>query len=108
MEKFLSELFAGQVYDKDSFFLLAGPCVVESEELVFEVAGKLADICKRQRIPLVFKSSYRKANRTSATSFTGLGDQQAMKIIQAGAKSFQFPQSPTFIPKQMQAQPLNM
>lgn len=91
MEKFLSELFAGQVYDKDSFFLLAGPCVVESEELVFEVAGKLADICKRQRIPLVFKSSYRKANRTSATSFTGLGDQQAMKIIQAAGKKFSIP-----------------
>jgi 2-dehydro-3-deoxyphosphooctonate aldolase (KDO 8-P synthase) len=91
MEKFLTELFKGQSYDEDSFFLLAGPCVVESEELVFEVAGKLAEICKRLRIPLVFKSSYRKANRTSATSFTGLGDNQAMKIIQAAGKKFSIP-----------------
>jgi 2-dehydro-3-deoxyphosphooctonate aldolase (KDO 8-P synthase) len=91
MEKFLTELFKGQAYEEDSFFLLAGPCVVESEELVFEVAGKLRDICKRLRIPLVFKSSYRKANRTSATSFTGLGDDAAMKIIQATGKKFSVP-----------------
>jgi 2-dehydro-3-deoxyphosphooctonate aldolase (KDO 8-P synthase) len=75
MQKFLDDLFAGQDYEKDSFFLIAGPCVVESEALVMEVAEKVSAICKRLKIPLVFKASYRKANRTSATSFTGMGDE---------------------------------
>jgi 2-dehydro-3-deoxyphosphooctonate aldolase (KDO 8-P synthase) len=86
MVNFLEELFAKQVYDKEHFFLLAGPCVVESEELVMEVAEKLKDICSRLRIPFIFKSSYRKANRTSAGSFTGLGDEQALNIIRNTAK----------------------
>ncbi len=91
MTNFLSDLFAKQDYDKDSFFLIAGPCVVESEELVFEVAQKVSDICKRQRIPLVFKASYRKANRTSASSFTGLGDERGLQIIQKAARKFGLP-----------------
>lgn len=91
MTNFLSDLFAKQDYDKDSFFLIAGPCVVESEELVFEVAQKVSDICRRQRIPLIFKASYRKANRTSASSFTGLGDEAGLKIIQKAAKKFNLP-----------------
>lgn len=91
MTNFLSDLFAKQDYDKDSFFLIAGPCVVESEELVFEVAQKVSDICKRQRIPLIFKSSYRKANRTSASSFTGLGDELGLQIIQKAARKFNLP-----------------
>ncbi len=91
MTNFLSELFANQDYDKDSFFLIAGPCVVESEELVLDVAQKLSDICKRHRIPLVLKASYRKANRTSASSFTGLGDEKGLEILQAAAKKFNLP-----------------
>lgn len=91
MINFLEELFKGQDYDKDNFFLIAGPCVVESEELVFEVAEKLKAICQRHRIPLVFKASYRKANRTSASSFTGLGDETALKIIQKAAQHFSLP-----------------
>lgn len=91
MTNFLSDLFAKQDYDKDSFFLIAGPCVVESEELVFEVAQKVSDICRRHRIPLIFKASYRKANRTSASSFTGLGDEAGLKIIQKAAKKFNLP-----------------
>lgn len=91
MTNFLSDLFAKQDYDKDSFFLIAGPCVVESEELVFEVAQKVSDICRRQRIPLIFKSSYRKANRTSASSFTGLGDELGLQIIQKAARKFSLP-----------------
>ncbi len=66
---------------------MAGPCVVESEELVFEVAQKVSDICKRHRIPLIFKSSYKKANRTSASSFTGLGDEVGLGIIQKVGKT---------------------
>jgi 2-dehydro-3-deoxyphosphooctonate aldolase (KDO 8-P synthase) len=88
MVNFLGQLFRGQDYDEDNFFLMAGPCVVESEELVFEVAEKLKAICKRQKIPFIFKSSYRKANRTSASSFTGLGDEAGLQIIQKAAKNF--------------------
>ena len=55
-------------------FLIAGPCVVESEDLVMEVGETVSGICKKLEIPYVFKASYRKANRTSADSFTGLGD----------------------------------
>src|SRR4051812_7587038 len=88
MVNFLEQLFANQDYDKDSFFLIAGPCVVESEELVFEVAQKVSDICKRHKIPLIFKSSYKKANRTSASSFTGMGDETGLEIIQRAAQKF--------------------
>jgi 2-dehydro-3-deoxyphosphooctonate aldolase (KDO 8-P synthase) len=91
MENFLKDLFVNQSYDENNFFLIAGPCVVESEELVLEVAEKVYDLCKKHRIPLVFKSSYRKANRTSASSFTGLGDEIGLGIIQKAAKQFGLP-----------------
>jgi 2-dehydro-3-deoxyphosphooctonate aldolase (KDO 8-P synthase) len=81
MEKYLQDLFNGQSYDKNNFFLLAGPCVVESEELLMQVADKVSGICKNLGIPYVFKSSYRKANRTSASSFTGLGDKTALELL---------------------------
>lgn len=91
MEKFLKDLFAGQSYDENNFFLLAGPCVVESEELLYEVAEKVSGICKNLGIPYIFKSSYRKANRTSGSSFTGLGDEVAMQMLQATGKKFSLP-----------------
>ena len=75
-------------YSGENFFLIAGPCVVESEELVFEVAEKVAAICKQHGIPLIFKSSYKKANRTSASSFTGLGDETGLEIIRKVAQKF--------------------
>jgi 2-dehydro-3-deoxyphosphooctonate aldolase (KDO 8-P synthase) len=91
MINFLEPLFAGQQYNKDSFFLIAGPCVVESEELVYEVAQKVSAICKRLGIPYIFKASYKKANRTSASSFTGLGDETGLEIIQKTARKFGVP-----------------
>lgn len=91
MEKFLKDLFAGQHYDENNFFLLAGPCVVESEELLSEVAEKVSGACKNMGIPYIFKSSYRKANRTSGTSFTGLGDEVAMKMLQRTGKKYSLP-----------------
>ena len=91
MEKFLKDLFGNQSYDPDNFFLLAGPCVVESEGLVIEVAEKVSMICKNLGIPYIFKSSYRKANRTSGNSFTGLGDEVAMKMLQNTGKKFSLP-----------------
>src|SRR5438067_5417453 len=91
MNTFLENIFSNQDYDKDAFFLIAGPCVVESEELIFEVAEKVSALCRKHRIPYIFKASYRKANRTSATSFTGLGDEEGLQIIQKAAKEFNLP-----------------
>lgn len=67
--------------DSGNFFLLAGPCVVESEALALEVAERLVGIADRLRIPLVYKSSYRKANRTRRDSFTGIGDERALEVL---------------------------
>ena len=91
MIDYLKELFANQEYDENNFFLIAGPCVVESEDLIFEVAEKVSTICKKLRIPYIFKSSYRKANRTSASSFTGLGDEEALQMIARAGKHFSLP-----------------
>jgi 2-dehydro-3-deoxyphosphooctonate aldolase (KDO 8-P synthase) len=91
MTSFLEELFSKQNYNKDNFFLIAGPCVVESEELVFEVAEKVSDICKRHSIPLIFKASYKKANRTSGSSYSGPGDKTGLEIIRKAAQKFSLP-----------------
>ena len=91
MEDFLKELFAKQQYDEKNFFLIAGPCVVESEELVMEVAEKISGMCKRLDIPYIFKASYRKANRTSAGSFTGVGDEAALQILKKVKERFSLP-----------------
>ena len=91
MDKFLKDLFINQSYDPDSFFLIAGPCVVENEELIMQVADKVSHICKNLGIPYVFKASYRKANRTSASSFTGLGDEVGLQMIGKVAKAYNLP-----------------
>ena len=87
----LTDLFKAQSYNPGNFFLIAGPCVVESEELIFEVADKVSAICKRLEIPYVFKASYRKANRTNANSFTGIGDEVALALVQKVGKAYQLP-----------------
>ncbi len=84
-------LFSKQQYNKNNFFLIAGPCIVESEELVMEVAEKVSAICKRLEIPYIFKASYRKANRTSGSSFTGIGDEVAMEIVRKAGEKFNVP-----------------
>lgn len=91
MKNFLEDLFRQQSYDKNNFFLIAGPCVVESEELVMEVADKVYTICKNLGIPYIFKASYRKANRTSAGSFTGIGDEAALQLVQKTGAHFHLP-----------------
>jgi 2-dehydro-3-deoxyphosphooctonate aldolase (KDO 8-P synthase) len=91
MEKFLTDLFKGQSYDEKNFFLIAGPCVVESEELVMEVAEKVAGWCKNLGIPYIFKASYRKANRTSGSSFTGIGDEKALALVKKVGDRFRLP-----------------
>ena len=91
MEKYLQDLFSKQAYDKNNFFLIAGPCVVESEPLINEVAEKVSGICKRLGIPYIFKSSYKKANRTSASSFTGIGDEEALQLVKKLGQKFNLP-----------------
>jgi len=91
MEKYLQDLFSKQQYDANNFFLIAGPCVVESEELLTEVAEKVSTVCKRLGIPYIFKSSYRKANRTSANSFTGIGDEEALQLVKSTGEKFNIP-----------------
>jgi 2-dehydro-3-deoxyphosphooctonate aldolase (KDO 8-P synthase) len=88
---FLQQLVQAQTYDPQNFFLIAGPCVVESEELVMEVANRVSRICKKLGIPYIFKASYRKANRTSATSFTGIGDETAMQLVKKVGQTFNLP-----------------
>ena len=91
MEQFLKDLFTGQSYNEKNFFLIAGPCVVESEELVMEVAERVSGICKNLGIPYIFKASYRKANRTSTTSFTGIGDDSALALVKKTGQKFGLP-----------------
>ncbi len=91
MQPFLKELFKSQDYDEKNFFLIAGPCVVESEELLETVASKVVAICKKMGIPYIFKASYRKANRTSGSSFTGIGDQNALHLVQKTGQKYQLP-----------------
>lgn len=91
MQNYLEQLFNGQKYDRNNFFLIAGPCVVEGEEIVMQIAEIVSGICKKNNIPYIFKASYKKANRTSATSFTGIGNEAALKIIKKAGKAFGVP-----------------
>ena len=67
--------------NSDNFFLLAGPCVIEGEDMALRIAEKITEITARLQIPYVFKGSYRKANRSRLDSFTGIGDEKALKIL---------------------------
>ena len=91
MQPFLKELFKGQDYDEKNFFLIAGPCVVESEELLVTVASKVSALCSKMGIPYIFKASYRKANRTSGNSFTGIGDLEALALVQKIGQKYTLP-----------------
>lgn len=68
--------------EMNGFFLIAGPCVIESEKLCMEVAEKLCTLTSKYRMPLIFKASYRKENRTRVDSFTGIGDHKGLEILQ--------------------------
>jgi len=77
--------------DSGNFFLLAGPCVIESETIALGIASKLTELADKYHIPLVFKGSYRKANRSRIDSFTGIGDIQALKILELIRKKYNIP-----------------
>ena len=77
--------------NKKNFFLLAGPCVIEGEEMALHIAEHIANITQRLDIPFVFKGSYRKANRSRLDSFTGIGDERALKILRKVGETFHVP-----------------
>ena len=77
--------------DSDNFFLLAGPCVVESKENLFEIAHHLSQICNDLKIPLVLKASYKKANRSKLNSFTGIGNEKALEILALAGEQYNLP-----------------
>ena len=75
----------------DNFFLIAGPCVVEGEEITLRIAREIKDICSELDIPFFFKASYKKANRSSLHSFTGIGDEQALAILREVKEELHIP-----------------
>lgn len=76
---------------QDNFFLMAGPCVIENEDMALQIAEKITDITSRLNIPYIFKGSYRKANRSRLDSFTGIGDEKALRILRKVGETFQIP-----------------
>ena len=80
-----------QHHSSGNFFLLAGPCAIESEEMVMEIAEKILAITNKLEIPFIFKGSYRKANRSRLDSFTGIGDMEALSILKKVGKRFNIP-----------------
>lgn len=91
------------------FILLAGPCVIESERLTLDIAGKMKEITDKLGIPYVFKASYDKANRSSDTSFRGLGMANGLRILEEVRRQIGVPSSPTFIrPMRFRKSPLSL
>ena len=74
-----------------NFFLMAGPCVIEGEEIVLRIAERIVKITDKLQIPYIFKGSYRKANRSRIDSFTSIGDEKALKILQKVSQEFGIP-----------------
>jgi 2-dehydro-3-deoxyphosphooctonate aldolase (KDO 8-P synthase) len=78
-------------YENSNFILLAGPCVIEGEEMAFKIAEKIVKISDKLQIPYIFKGSYRKANRSRLDSFAGIGDEKALKILRKISETFNIP-----------------
>jgi 2-dehydro-3-deoxyphosphooctonate aldolase (KDO 8-P synthase) len=74
-----------------NFFLIAGPCVIEDENMALRIAERITDSAHRLKIPYIFKGSYRKANRSRLDSFTGIGDEKALKILRKVSETFHIP-----------------
>lgn len=77
--------------DSGNFFILAGPCAIEGEEMALRIAEKLSIISDNYKIPFVFKGSFKKANRSRIDSFTGIGDEKALKILRKVSETFHVP-----------------
>lgn len=77
--------------NSNNFFLMAGPCAIEGEEMAFRIAEKVVEITEKLQIPYIFKGSFRKANRSRIDSFTGIGDEKALRILQKVSEQFDIP-----------------
>ena len=77
--------------DSNNFFLLSGPCAIEGEEMAMRIAEKITTITDKLEIPYIFKGSFKKANRSRVDSFTGIGDEKALKILQKVSETFKVP-----------------
>lgn len=85
--------FIDQVHHKDSknFFLIAGPCAIESEDMALKIAEQIVKLSDKYRIPYIFKGSFKKANRSRIDSFTGIGDEAALEILKKVGETFNIP-----------------
>ncbi len=77
--------------DPRNFFLIAGPCVIEDETMAFPIAERILEITEKLKIPFIFKASYKKANRSKLESFTGIGDEKALRVLQRISETFNVP-----------------
>ena len=77
--------------DSTQFFLMAGPCAIEGEEIALRIAERVVKMTDKYEIPYIFKGSYRKANRSRSDSFTGIGDEKALKILEKVGRTFGVP-----------------
>ena len=77
--------------DSGNFFLMAGPCAIEGRDIALEIAERIVKISDKYKIPYIFKGSYKKANRTKLDSFTGIGDEKALKILKEVSDTFNIP-----------------
>lgn len=77
--------------DSDNFFLLSGPCAIEGEEMALRIAEKIVSVTDKLQIPYIFKGSFKKANRSRVDSFTGIGDEKALKILRKVSETFHVP-----------------
>ena len=77
--------------ESNNFFLMAGPCAIEGEDIAMRIAEKIVNITDKLQIPYIFKGSYRKANRSKGSSFSGIGDEKALKILEKIGKTFDVP-----------------
>jgi 2-dehydro-3-deoxyphosphooctonate aldolase (KDO 8-P synthase) len=77
--------------NSDQFFLISGPCAIESEDMAMRIAERIVTITDKLQIPYIFKGSYRKANRSSIHSFSGIGDEKALNILRKVGETFDIP-----------------
>ncbi|NCG05226.1 MAG: 3-deoxy-8-phosphooctulonate synthase [Bacteroidetes bacterium] len=83
--------FVKRQSESNQFFLLAGPCAIEGEDMAIRIAEQLVEVTDKLHIPLVFKGSFKKANRSRLDSFTGIGDEKALKILRKVGEAFNVP-----------------
>ncbi len=87
----LSEIPNIKHSNSDNFFLLAGPCAIEGEEMALRIAERIIEVTDKLEIPYIFKGSFKKANRSRVDSFTGIGDEKALKILRKVSETFNLP-----------------